>query len=149
MVEKHHIITAARGWLGTRFVHQGRVKRTAGQRGGCDCIGLIIGVAEELGIECNGLPMRALDDTGYARIPDGKRLYQAFCQHTREIAVEDAVPGDVLMFRFNEYPQHVAFMSDYSDESGVIHCTVQTRKVVEHRLDESWRARICAAFSIA
>ena len=42
LVEK--IIAEAHSWLGTKFKHQGRIKKTDNDSGGCDCLGLIIGL---------------------------------------------------------------------------------------------------------
>jgi cell wall-associated NlpC family hydrolase len=39
----HPIVTQARGWIGTPFHHQARLKGI-----GCDCLGLCVGVALEL-----------------------------------------------------------------------------------------------------
>ena len=34
------IVTCARSWIGTRFHHQGRLKKTQSHKGGVDCLGL-------------------------------------------------------------------------------------------------------------
>lgn len=44
------IISEAKTWLGTDFHHQRRVKISINHCGGCDCIGLIIGVATALNL---------------------------------------------------------------------------------------------------
>ncbi len=44
--------------------------------------------------------------------------------------------------RFTEYPQHVALISD----QGIIHAYIQARRVVEHRLDQTWQDRIETTF---
>lgn len=47
------IIAVSRTWIGTPFVHQGRVKGL-----GCDCVGIPLCVAEELGAnDKDGQPM--------------------------------------------------------------------------------------------
>lgn len=140
------IITAARSWIGTRFHHQGRVKKNGNNKGGCDCIGLIIGVADELDIKYKGRPFSGLDKKDYAKTPDGKELYDSFCKYLTEIDIGDAKAGDILMFRFDKYPQHVGFLSDIEGVPAIIHCYLQARGVVEHRMDEYWRSRIVAAF---
>ncbi|MBL0320066.1 MAG: hypothetical protein IPP74_12385 [Alphaproteobacteria bacterium] len=46
MTSNQKIISQARTWLGTPFHHQARLKGK-----GCDCLGLIVGVADELGLK--------------------------------------------------------------------------------------------------
>lgn len=145
-MSNNRIITEARSWIGTRFAHQGRVKKSENNRGGCDCVGLIIGVADNVGITCNGKKFSELDRSDYAKIPDGSQLFEAFCQHLNKIPLSEIKPADILMFRFDKDPQHVGFVSDFGDGLGVIHCYLQARGVVEHRLDEYWLDRVVAAF---
>lgn len=133
----NRFVEETRTWIGTPFHHQGRVKQV-----GCDCIGLIVGVAKALGrIEAQS------DRTDYGRMPDGSSLYQVLKEHCNEITVEDMQPADIALFRFDSNPQHVGVISDYPEGGlGVIHAYAQARKVVEHYLDESWRGRIVAVF---
>lgn len=50
-ITSEQIVRTAKEWLGTRFVHKGMIKKTGlSDLGGCDCIGLIIGIAADLGI---------------------------------------------------------------------------------------------------
>jgi cell wall-associated NlpC family hydrolase len=46
MLDRQHIVDTARGWLGVPYRHQGRRKDK-----GVDCVGLIIGVGAELGLQ--------------------------------------------------------------------------------------------------
>lgn len=47
MVTRNQIISEAKTWIGTPFHYHARIKGV-----GCDCVGLIIGVSEALGIQC-------------------------------------------------------------------------------------------------
>lgn len=144
------IVAEARDWVGTAFHHQGRLKKTDAHKGGCDCIGLIIGVARVLKIPYNQqLLIADCDISGYGRLPDGKKLYQALQYFLEEIPISKIQPADILLFRFDKNPQHVGFVSDYKEEKelGLIHCYAQVRKVVEHRLDEVWKEKLVAAFT--
>lgn len=147
------IVTAARGWLGTRFAHQGRVKATAQHKGGCDCLGLLVGVAKELGLRRReGTALRALSDydrTDYGHIPDGARLQFLLEEALVPVTVQEVEPGDILLFRFDGNPQHLAIVSDYPQGLGIIHAYAEARKVIEHRLDEAWRGRIVRAYRFA
>jgi cell wall-associated NlpC family hydrolase len=122
------IVTAARGWVGTPFHHQGRVRGV-----GCDCIGLVIGVAKELGI-------LDYDYTGYGRIPNplvfGRELAANLDRTDRP------EPGTVLWFAFNSAPQHVGIVTD----TGLIHAYAVAGRVVETGLDPQWITRCRGMF---
>lgn len=70
-----HVIAAARGWLDTPFHHQGRLKGV-----GVDCIGLVVGVARELGV---GI----YDEAELARQPREGRLRAALNEHLQRPAL--------------------------------------------------------------
>lgn len=146
MSPKHAIITEARSWLGTRFHHQGRKKGV-----GCDCIGLLIGVAEALALRSpvTGELLTHYDQVGYSRYPDGTALQHNLSEYLGEIPLSDMAPGDVALFQFESNPQHVGIISGYGEGLGIIHCYAQARKVVEHHFDASWRARLVAAYSLS
>ncbi len=139
----------ARGWLGTPFLHQGRVCHSDVARGGCDCIGLIAGVAKALQLKSHAPSnplLHSVDMGGYGRVPDGIHLERMLKTHLHIIPLESSLPGDVLLLRFAEHPQHVALLSDYGTARGMIHCYAQARRVVEHRYDRWWQARTVSAF---
>jgi cell wall-associated NlpC family hydrolase len=127
-VTRQDIVAAARGYLGVRWHHQGRSKA------GVDCLGLVVVVAHELGLS-------TADSTDYGRLPDGMRLRNELARHL-EFVRGPGEPGDVLLFRFERRPMHVGIVSDI----GLIHAFANLRKVVEHRLDDAWRARVVSAF---
>ena len=55
------IIKAAETWIGTPFAHQARIKHV-----GCDCLGLIMGIANELSLKAkSGLPLTLYDKIDY------------------------------------------------------------------------------------
>jgi len=122
------IVNAARAYLGVRWHHQGR------SRAGIDCIGLAVAVARDVGFTVQ-------DVTDYGRIPDGQRLRQGLLDHMQSVDRAWA-PGDVLLMRFERYPVHVGIASDV----GLIHAYAQMRRVVEHRMDDTWRGRVLQAF---
>lgn len=146
------VVRAARGWIGTRFHHQGRVKPSTGQRGGCDCLGLLVGVAQELQLPARdgqGL-LTDFDERDYGHLPDGGHLRAVLTRVLRPVAVETMRAGDVLLLRFEQEPQHLAIVSDYPRGGGfgLIHALAANRRVVEHRLDALWRGRIVAVYRV-
>jgi cell wall-associated NlpC family hydrolase len=155
MIVKHNpmshsaIITEARSWIGTRFVHQGRVKKSVESQGGCDCIGLIIGVATACNIKCKGIALSGIDNKNYSRNPDGINLRKSLDEYLIQVAIEYIHPGDVLLMRINKHPQHVAFVGDYANGGlSLIHCHTQARGVVEHVLDDYWAKRVVAGYRL-
>lgn len=140
---KKDIVTCARGFVGTRFHHQGRLKKTESHRGGIDCLGLLIGVAQEL-----NLPFAAQDETCYSHYPDTHKLRQRLENVLQETPAETIQAGDVLLLNIDGTPQHLAIVSEYSHEFAMIHAYAPARSVVEHVLDGWWKKRITAVFRI-
>lgn len=129
MTTRADVIAEARQWLGVRWHHQGR------SRAGVDCVGLAIKVAHALGLS-------SFDVIDYSRQPDPVMMRALLAEHMDAIPVAGALPGDLVLMRFEIAPQHVAFLSDI----GIIHAYAQARKVVEHRLDSQWQSRIVGAY---
>ncbi|MHC5053633.1 MAG: NlpC/P60 family protein [Planctomycetota bacterium] len=127
------IIREARTYLGTPFRHQGRLRGV-----GVDCVGLVVGVGRALGILDH-------DNTAYPRQPDGETLLAELRAHMDEVTLADVGPGDVLVFWFlrrRRWPQHIGIATD----TGIVHTHAHVGRVVEHGLDDAWRARLCHAF---
>jgi cell wall-associated NlpC family hydrolase len=142
------IVAEAKTWLGTAFHHQGRIKINVNNKGGCDCLGLIIGVANALSIKSKtGKPLIEYDQTNYDRIPLKNILKQQLEIHLQVIDKADINYGDIVLFEFDKNPQHLAIISDKSSEITIIHAYAKSRKIVEHRLDLAWHNRIVAAYS--
>lgn len=141
------IVAAARGWIGTPWRHQGRVKGL-----GVDCVGLPIMVAHGLGIPAkDGHMVDPLEYCNYPEDPlDGRVLLVS-----QKLMVEKQtapLPGDVICFRFGAIPRHLGIVSDMPatlDRLGIVHVNRMVGRVVEHRLDHKWRRRIAAVFSFA
>lgn len=134
------IVAAARGWIGTPYMHQQRMRGV-----GIDCAGLVIAVARECGLVDEGF-----DLTGYAMQPDGSLLGITDAHMCRVAAPQ---PGDVAVFRIEHEPQHLGIVADYVHGGlSVIHALDQRGhkrgRVVEHRIDDEWRSRIVAAYAL-
>jgi NlpC/P60 family putative phage cell wall peptidase len=118
----------AREYLGTPYHHIGRKKGI-----GVDCIGLISGVAQELGMTYHDLKV-------YSQRPDGVTLLREFDKCLTRVPTHQ--PGDVLVFRFRKFATHAGIVTDY----GLIHTYATVGKVVEHVLDATWERRIVQAY---
>lgn len=134
--EAFFALTFARACLGTPFHHQGRKPGI-----GLDCIGLIVCTLRALGVPVS-------DITDYDRKPDGVRLCAALIAHGGTALPKDPSiwqAGDILVFRYDGQPQHVAFF----DGSGhIIHAFAPAGKVVETSYGSYWARRLCTAYRL-
>ena len=136
-VTSQQVVAAARGWLGTRWQHQASVKGVA-----CDCVGLVAGVARELGLLHADLPP-------YERTADGATLTRLCAQHMRGVPLPSLQPGHVAVLRFEAYPTHLAVVGDYAHGGlSLIHASAPARRVIEHRLDDVWWFRLVTGFEL-
>ncbi|KIC29611.1 NlpC/P60 family protein [Leisingera sp. ANG-M6] len=89
------VVEAARGWIGTPYVHQASCKGA-----GCDCLGLIRGVWRELlGAEPELPPAYTMD---WSEPQGAEALWQAAARHLAAKPLAEAAPGDVILFRMRE-----------------------------------------------
>lgn len=129
------IVTIARTWIGVPFRHQGR------NRAGVDCGGLLMAVAADAGLD-------VIAPATYSMSPDPQVVIdtlQTNCEHVPLNAVQ---PGDVLLFSFAGEPRHVGIASELDGQPAVIHAWQKPGKVVEHRIDSTWRARLRTAYRL-
>jgi NlpC/P60 family putative phage cell wall peptidase len=144
MATRKQIVTEAREWIGTRFHHQGAIKRV-----GCDCGGLVRGVGIACGIyppEFMNLP-EAEPFRGYRANLMTNQLQDGCDLFATRIEFADAKPGDFVLLRFDGVARHLGILGD-SQNGGftLIHAYIGLRKVVEHQLDKVWTERIMAAY---
>lgn len=96
MLTRQAIVTAARGWIGTPYLHQASLKGV-----GTDCLGLVRGVWREvLGTEPEQVPAYA---AGWAEPGAGEELAGAARRHLVEISLADVAAGDLLLFRWRSH----------------------------------------------
>ena len=134
------IVDQARTWLGTKYHHQGRLKKSQRGPGGVDCLGLVIGVIDELGMQDGtGKALVHADEFNYSMYPERGRLVGSISKHLRQVPVERMRVGDLLLFRTFKDPQHVALLSQYPGNGpGIIHCNSSAGQVVEQPLSMTW-----------
>ncbi len=91
-VSRRAIIDEALSWVGTPYQHQCSAKHA-----GCDCLGLVRGIWRELyGAEPTKLPPYTPD---WAEAREGEILKTACDHHFDPVALQDARPADILLFR--------------------------------------------------
>ncbi|ATG43593.1 putative phage cell wall peptidase, NlpC/P60 family [Phaeobacter piscinae] len=135
------LVAAARGWLGTPYVHQ------AATRGaGCDCLGLIRGLWHEVyGQEPEAVPGYTMDWSE----PQGEEaLWQAALRHLTPRPLTEARAGDVILFRMRRgaVAKHIALQTETGAMPRFIHA-YSGHGVVENTLSHPWHRRIVARFS--
>lgn len=139
-IERHVIVDEARSWLGTPYVHQASVKGA-----GTDCLGLLRGVWRAvLGGEPEAVPTYSMD---WSEPQGEERLWAAARRHLIEKSREDAVMGDVLLFRMRDgrVAKHVGIVSQSGPSPRFIHA-YSGYGVVENALSDPWRRRVVACF---
>lgn len=136
-VTRGEIVEEARTWIGTKWVHQACLKNVA-----ADCIGLIRGVYEHI----TGQAVEVVIDypATWHLFKAEERLYNEVKKHLEEIPIEEARPGDVLLFGFGKGPAHHAGIQ--ATANTFIHSWADVGKVSETRLDEFWTNNIRAVF---
>lgn len=142
MSAREEVVERARHWLGTPYRHQASMKGE-----GADCLGLIRGLwRETMGAEPEALPPYSPD---WAEVEGGERLLEAARRWLREIPLESARTGDVVLFRMSDgVPvKHCGVLSaDGPPEARIIHA-YWGRSVVESWMGPWWRRRMVAAFA--
>lgn len=127
MIDRAAVVAEARSWVGTPFHWQARVKGV-----GCDCMGLVAGVAEALG---RSEGARARWD--YKLVPAAE-LRAGLADIFDEADEPDA--GDILLLRVNRKPQHLAI---YCGGNRMIHTYARgPQRVIEVPMGNVWRAAL-------
>ncbi len=135
------VTRAARGWIGTPYLHQASCKGA-----GTDCLGLLRGVWREvLGTEPEVPPAYSMDWSEPARI---EALWQAAQRHLVPKAPEDEAPGDVLLFRMRDgaVAKHLGIAGRIGANASFVHA-YSGHAVIESPLSLPWRRRIVARFT--
>lgn len=139
-VQADLIVAAARGWVGTPYVHQSAVKGA-----GCDCLGLLRGVWREvLGPEPEAIPAYSMD---WSEPQGEEHLWRAALRHLQPKALNDAAAGDVLLFRMRSgaVAKHLGLMADPGANARFIHA-YSGHGVTESPFSAPWRRRMVARF---
>ena len=136
------IVIIARKWIGTRFHYTGRVKINSNNKGGVDCIGLILKVAEEFGMTYNSKNIINYDYLTYSRYPNKGEMKKFFDKYF--VKLDKPEIGCVVYFNFTDNLEHAAIWSNI----GIIHCYIEAGGVVEHRLSNFWAEKIIGYYKI-
>jgi NlpC/P60 family putative phage cell wall peptidase len=139
-MNRARIVAAARGWIGTPYVHQSAVRGA-----GSDCLGLIRGIWREVyGQEPEEVPAYSMD---WSEPQGEEQLWAAALRHLRAKPVVLAREGDVLLFRMRHgaVAKHLGLVSVAGTGGSFIHAYTR-HGVVESPLSAPWRRRVVACF---
>jgi cell wall-associated NlpC family hydrolase len=148
MATRAQVQAVARTFIDTPFKDQHRMK---GKRGGIDCVGLVLLVAEELGISyTDTAQMRGSDYLNYNPQSVNSQVLQECTKRLVNKSVKDICPGDIVVMRAgSSIPSHAAIVT--AGPGGALYMIHAFNggpmKVVEHILDFKWQRRIAGAFS--
>ena len=138
VITRQLIVEQARRWIGTPYHHQ------ASHRGaGADCLGLVRGVWREIyGAEAERPSAYTRD---WAEASGMETLLDAAGRHLAPIRIDEAGPGDVVVFRLRAglVAKHTAILT--SDDC-FVHA-MEGGAACEVSLTSWWRRRIAGVFS--
>lgn len=135
------VVLAARGWIGTPYVHQASCRGA-----GCDCLGLVRGIWRDIhGAEPEPVPGYTAD---WSEPSGEERLWAAALRHLLAKPAGAIAPGDVLLFRMREggVAKHLGVQAETGRAPSFIHA-YSGHGVVESALTPPWARRIVARFA--
>ncbi|MCL3883719.1 peptidase [Marivita sp. GX14005] len=137
------VVKAARGWIGTPYVHQASLRGV-----GADCLGLIRGIWRELhGCEPGAVPAYSAD---WSEAGGEERLWRGLAARMDARDLHGEAAGDLLLFRMREgaVAKHLGIQARIGPEASFVHA-YSGRGVLETSLSAPWRRRIVARFAFS
>ncbi len=133
------VVDSARTWIGTPYVHNGRVKGVAG-----DCLAMLIGTGHDLNVS-------KFDTNEYTQRPNPKRLLaeadEVLIRQERTRA--DLYFGDIVLMSFRRIPMHFGIIADADKPFSLIHASAELGFCCEHRLDAEMCRKIYRIYRAA
>jgi len=130
MITRKEIVAVAKTYVGTPFHHLGRVKKI-----GIDCVGIILGVAEELNIPLVILP----EFKRYGRRSRQESLL--YYMDEQFIWVENREVGSIAVSwydRITKEPSHLGIVT----EIGMVHTNGHLKIAIEEHWSPKWAMQI-------
>lgn len=141
MTSADRVVAEAVSWIGTPYIHQASVKGA-----GTDCLGLLRGVWRAvLGPEPMSVPSYTAD---WDEAAADEVLAKAAEQVLRRKPLQDAAPGDVLLFRMRDdfVAKHLGIQSRIGAAAAFVHA-YSGHAVVESPFSRPWARRVVARFA--
>jgi NlpC/P60 family putative phage cell wall peptidase len=137
MIQPDEIIAAARGWIGTPYMHQASLRGV-----GADCLGLVRGVWREImGPEPEAPPPYA---PGWAEAGQGEPLMEAAGRHLEHVPYTEFQAGDILLFRWR--PHLPAKHAGIATSRGAMVHAQEHAAVLEIPLSGWWLRHLASAY---
>lgn len=132
------IVSEARAWLGTPYLHQ-----ASDRLAGCDCVGLVRGVWRALLGPEPQMMLAYSPDWSEARGLES--VLEAASNHLQTVSAGNAQPGDVLVFRWRPHlpAKHCGILVAHDR---LVHAYQAAGKVTESDVSH-WKKRIAGVFA--
>lgn len=143
------VVEQARKYVDTPFLDKGR---RLGQ--GVDCVGLVLCVAEDLGIKDPfGIPILRADYTDYAKQPTDSFVHET-CRKRLELQPIGTAfaPGQIVSMRIPVFPCHVGILALRGEHLYLIHAYDSPPgkgKCSEIIFDQAWQRRVVGTFQFS
>lgn len=137
------LIKDARSWIGTSYKHQGRVKKNLSNLGGCDCLGLIMGL--KLKTKDN-FWLKEFDLQDYPKKLSSNIMLETLDLYLNRVTNNELQIGNIILIKLGAWPQHLAIVSKLEPNICIIHSYLQARSVVEQHLSVEWLSSIVAVY---
>lgn len=123
MIFRMDVVKCARSYIGTYFKKGGR------DRHGMDCVGLLISVGKDLGIELK-------DTTEYTFDPSPRLMQEfVFSQSVRR-KIQPLQNGYLAILKQSGFPMHTGIITMDGDRPTIINANMKARRVIEQPLDQ-------------
>lgn len=133
MPAKDEFVKAARGWIGVKWLHQGR------NRAGIDCVGLLLMASKDVGLDVPDL-------AGYRRSPDRKKFIDHINANSQPETTTQA--GNFGIFRDGTQPCHVGIFAERDGVLTLIHAYAGTGMVMEEPYCHDWPKKLMTIRSV-
>lgn len=132
VADRFQALAEIRTYIGTPWVHQGRLKGK-----GVDCIGLVLALAQIAGLDPDALGIPA----DYGRFPHRGQLRRIIETHTTKVLLAEAKICDIALVAWETFPMHLIVLGNYEhDGLGTPFSAIHSEnrlcsRVVESRFD--------------
>ena len=112
-------------------------RKIGSTRNGSNCIGYPVGVAREMG----GYEELVALGTPLAMMPrplTPRMMVDAMKLHMIQVRVADIIPGDLLLFRLGDRPNHIAIVASLKPLQ-IFHADRDARRMRKTSLPAGWR----------
>lgn len=140
MTRSEQVVSVARSWIGTPYLHQASLRHA-----GTDCLGLLRGIWREVvGAEPEQIPAYSAD---WSEASGDEALLAAGLRWLvpRPVTLEAA--GEVLLFRMRPgmVAKHLGIAARIGTDASFVHA-YSGHGVVETALSDPWRRKLVARF---